>query len=130
VVRPPRDPTKPRKPAVIHQRLSADGFLTELNRMFTKSKNSKSGSVQVIMKRYIPPAAPKDVPSQEGEGCLIHAKLKKRKVSSLVPYKECARFHRQFSTILKVHVPEGLKKAEKLSKKQKVTAAAAAQLHE
>jgi hypothetical protein len=57
---------------------------------------------------------------QPGEGehvCLIHARLGKRKVSTLVPARDLIRFQQQFSTILRVYT-DALKKREKAKAKR------------
>jgi len=113
-------------------RLSQDAFLSELSKLYQKSKNS--GSVQISLKRWETPEEGKSSakgtklgkkPPGSGEFvCLVHARLGSKKISTLVPFKDHVRFQKQFGAVIKVGT-DGLlnrgdaKKSEKALKRSR-----------
>ncbi|XP_062507170.1 signal recognition particle 14 kDa protein-like [Corticium candelabrum] len=106
--------------------LENDAFLTELTRMFSKSKTS--GSVFLTMKKYsgrMKPhakragAARSDVADVESNKCLIRASTgRKRKISTVVSSKDVIKFQMAYANLLKANM-DGLKKREKRSQRDK-----------
>eukprot|EP00164_Ancoracysta_twista_P002733 GFYU01003635.1.p3 GENE.GFYU01003635.1~~GFYU01003635.1.p3 ORF type:complete len:110 (+),score=42.49 GFYU01003635.1:141-470(+) len=102
--------------------LDPDAFLTQVTRMFERSK--MKGSVHLTMKRFTgiqgKPMKKKDPSTSNQEPrCLIRASDgNKTKLSTLVTAKELVRFQISYGNILKVHI-ENLKKKEKAKRKSR-----------
>lgn len=102
--------------------LEYDAFLSELTRMFQKSRTS--GSLSITMKRYDgktkpnprPEKAPSRPPPPPSEyQCLIRAKLGNKKISTVVHAKDVNKFQMAYSNVLKGNI-DALKKRDKKSK--------------
>eukprot|EP00890_Picochlorum_soloecismus_P006359 jgi/Picsp_1/6724/NSC_04065-R1_signal recognition particle 14 kda protein len=92
-------------------RLEKDKFLTELTRLYDKTK--EKGSVFITMKRSNEkPLKGKDTSNLEYK-CLIRATDgRKKKISTVVSGKEVVKFQDSFDTILKANM-DNLKKRER-----------------
>jgi len=107
--------------------LDNDGFLTELTKMYTRTKIK--GSVVVQFKRYIPDEKPNKKQKTETTKtektpdalCLIRAYDDKKKISTHVNTQDLIRFQSSFNTVLKANM-DSLKKKQKkkTTKKAKV----------
>ena len=107
-------------------RLSEDGFLTELSKLY--GENKSRGGVTVTIKRVIPKTLNKSLPKGEKIQvpeeqmdkplCLVRAvDTKKRKISTVVNTKDYDRFQRMFGNIIKVNMDDLKKRVKR--KKQK-----------
>mmetsp|Transcript_10175 Transcript_10175/g.15908 ORF Transcript_10175/g.15908 Transcript_10175/m.15908 type:complete len:108 (-) Transcript_10175:315-638(-) len=98
-------------------RLTHDGFLIELDKNFSRVRNS--GSLFITIKRYEPKPRKGGKPNPEGNEplCLIRAKLGSNAISTVVAQKDVAKFHTSFEAIMKGNM-DGLKKPEKEKKKK------------
>lgn len=115
--------------------LTNEVFMSELTLMFHNSKNE--GTVTTTIKRYdgrtrpepkprkvkrgrksqaIPPAVPLPVPDEYS--CLIRAKSKDKKISTVVTAEDALKFQVQFCQFLRSNM-DGLKKEKKPKKKAK-----------
>ncbi|GIY35859.1 signal recognition particle 14 kDa protein [Caerostris darwini] len=99
--------------------LENESFLTELTRLFQKSRNS--GSVYITMKRYDGRTKPKPRPSKLAANplppvseykCLIRAHLGNKKLSTIVNAKDVNKFQLAYANLLKGNM-DGLKKKDK-----------------
>lgn len=103
--------------------LENDTFLTELTKMFQKSRNT--GTVTLTMKRYDGRTKPK--PRKGGHvepveyKCLVRASLGNKKLSTVVNQKDVNKFQMAYTNLLKGNM-DGLKKKDKKSGKSKVKA--------
>ncbi len=91
-----------------------DRFLTEVNKMFEKSKSK--GSVWITMKRSDLPSKPCKGKRPAGDPasykCLVRASDGKKKVSTSVAGQQQSRFQQSLMLIIKAHT-DALKKREK-----------------
>ncbi|GAB6021824.1 RNA-binding signal recognition particle subunit srp14 [Chamberlinius hualienensis] len=103
--------------------LDPDTFLSELTRMFQRSRTS--GSVSVTMKRWDGRNKPKPkgkraesqakaAPTTEYH-CLLRATLAKKTISTVINYKDINKFQMHYSNVLKGNI-DSLKKKDKKSK--------------
>lgn len=87
-------------------RLDENRFLTELTKMFEKSKDK--GSLWITMKSTNDkPVSKKKTYPQEDYQCLVRAvaggkKDKKREITTLVPAHGMLKFHQSMNVIMKV----------------------------
>lgn len=104
--------------------LDQEQFLTELTRMFQRSRSV--GSVTLVMKRYDgrnrPEPREDKVPLPEPDHylCLIRATRGSKKISTVVPSKDVNKFQMAYSSLLKGNL-DGLKKTKKVKTKAKAT---------
>ncbi|XP_064602348.1 signal recognition particle 14 kDa protein-like [Liolophura sinensis] len=103
--------------------LENDTFLSELTRLFQKSRTS--GSVVLTMKRYDGRTKPKPRPGRGGSQlepseykCLVRAQLANKKISTVITQKDVNRFQLAYANLLKGNM-DGLKKKDKKSAKAK-----------
>ena len=97
--------------------LELDPFLTELSKLFERTKTS--GTVFLTMKRTnMKPLSSKKPTQPEDYKCLVRAKAGKRTISTIVAGKDQAKFQMSYTTILKARM-DGLKKREKQKKAPK-----------
>merc|ERR1711998_738569 len=113
-----------------------DKFLTELEKMFRRSKSeseksrttgsvlvsmkracTQGGEIKSLRKRKAKKGSKPVVPDECDSACLLRAKYKNMKISTTVSSKDCVRFQMQYANILKIHL-DGLKKKEKDKKPQ------------
>jgi len=126
--------------------LENDVFLTELTRMFNKSRTQGTGVVQLTMKKYdgrdkpVPKKRTKKSKKKKGKAaepikeikkpnphhhpvdqttCLIRAKLHTKKLSTLVSSKDVNKFQLAYCNLLKGNM-DGLKKIKKTKKGPKL----------
>ncbi|KAG8176253.1 hypothetical protein JTE90_021350 [Oedothorax gibbosus] len=99
--------------------LENEAFLTELTRLFQKSRSS--GTVSITMKRYDGRTKPKPRTSKSVESslppiseykCLIRATLGNKKFSTVVNAKDVNKFQLAYANLLKGNM-DGLKKKDK-----------------
>ncbi|KAA0199582.1 Signal recognition particle 14kDa (ous Alu RNA binding protein) [Fasciolopsis buskii] len=100
--------------------LDNDTFLTNLNKLFTQSKNG--GSLYITMKRYDGRTKPlprkgraTEVPASQENSCLFRVTLGSQKISTVVHSKDMNRFNQAYSILLKASM-DGLKKRDKRSR--------------
>lgn len=94
--------------------LELDPFLTELSKLFERTK--ASGTVFLTMKRTnMKPRSSKQPSQEEDYKCLVRATVGKRTISTVVSGREHAKFQQSYTTILKARM-DGLKKREKQKK--------------
>ncbi|KAI8825038.1 signal recognition particle, SRP9/SRP14 subunit [Fimicolochytrium jonesii] len=110
--------------------LSNDGFLSQLNTLYSSAK--ASGTVYVTMKRYAyeeqkqkrkdeKSGASAPIPSSSSETtsstypCLIRAVCRNSKISTLVQPQDTDRFHDAYTNIVRLHM-DSLKKKERVKK--------------
>ncbi|KAL0269226.1 UNVERIFIED_CONTAM: hypothetical protein PYX00_007029 [Menopon gallinae] len=104
--------------------LNNTAFLTELTRMFQKSR--LQGSVSVTMKRYDGRKRPKPregkepLPEPTEYYCLMRATCKSKKISTVVQEKDVIKFQVAYCSLLKGNL-DGLKKLKKGKTKAKAT---------
>ncbi|KAK2174457.1 hypothetical protein NP493_801g02019 [Ridgeia piscesae] len=102
--------------------LENDAFLTELTKLFQKSKSS--GSLNITMKKYDGRTKPKpreghtQVPDAAEHKCLIRATLANKKLSTVVSQRDMNKFQLAYANVLKANM-DGLKKKEKTKGKSK-----------
>ncbi|XP_052769965.1 signal recognition particle 14 kDa protein-like [Mya arenaria] len=103
--------------------LENDTFLTELTKMFQKSRTS--GSVTLTMKRYDGRSKPKPrkghLPEPSEYKCLVRANLGNKKLSTVISQKDVNKFQMAYTNLLKGNM-DGLKKRDKKTGKSKVKA--------
>ncbi|XP_054714303.1 signal recognition particle 14 kDa protein-like [Uloborus diversus] len=99
--------------------LENEAFLSELTRLFQKSRNS--GSLYITMKRYDGRNRPKPnlsrptsvpLPAVSEYKCLIRAHVGNKKISTVVNAKDVNKFQLAYSNLLKGNM-DGLKKKDK-----------------
>jgi len=121
--------------------LTNDAFLTELARLFQKSKSKGSGTVSVSMKRYDGRTGPevkkkkvdKPVPKKVAKlkaaamkkdrplgtaGCIVRAALTNKKISTVVVSDDVTKFQLIYCSILRSSM-DSLKKVKKAKSKSK-----------
>jgi signal recognition particle subunit SRP14 len=92
-------------------RLEPDPFLSELHRMFERSK--KKGAVWITMKRSaLEPPSRKKQAAAEDHCCLIRASDGKRKISTTLTAAQHVKFQNSYVTLLRAHI-DNLKKRDK-----------------
>ncbi|KAK5648261.1 hypothetical protein RI129_003153 [Pyrocoelia pectoralis] len=102
--------------------LENDLFLSELTKFFQKAR--LSGSVSMTFKRYdgrtrpIPREGRPPLPEPQEHMCLIRAKLKTKKIATVVHQKDINKFQVAYSSLLKGNI-DGLKKLKKMKTKTK-----------
>ncbi|KAL5009209.1 hypothetical protein ScPMuIL_014790 [Solemya velum] len=100
--------------------LENDTFLTELTKLFQKSKTT--GSLNLTMKRYDGKTKPKsqktNQPDTNEYKCLVRATLGTRKLSTVVFQKDVNKFQLAYSSLIKANM-DGLKKKDKKTAKGK-----------
>ncbi|KAH3844302.1 signal recognition particle 14 kDa protein-like [Dreissena polymorpha] len=103
--------------------LENDTFLTELTKMFQKSRTS--GSVSLTMKRYDGHTKPKprkgSLPEPSEYKCLVRAVCGNKKLSTVINQKDVNKFQMAYTNLLKGNM-DGLKKRDKKSGKSKTKA--------
>ncbi|XP_071527213.1 signal recognition particle 14 kDa protein [Panulirus ornatus] len=112
-------------------RLSNNVFMSELTLMFHNARSQ--GAVRVTMKRYDgrtrPNPKPKrlksgkmskvaPLPEPEEYSCLLRAKAKNKKITTVVTAADALKFQLQFAQFLRSNM-DGLKKEKKAKKKVK-----------
>ncbi|XP_050404518.1 signal recognition particle 14 kDa protein [Patella vulgata] len=104
--------------------LENDAFLSELTRMFQRSKNS--GSVSITMKRWDGHNKPKprtgNPPEPTEYKCLFRATARNKKISTVVSQKDVTKFQMAYCTLLKGNLV-ALKRGEKKDTTKKKTKA-------
>uniref|UniRef100_T1IPU6 Signal recognition particle 14 kDa protein n=1 Tax=Strigamia maritima TaxID=126957 RepID=T1IPU6_STRMM len=111
--------------------LENDTFLSELTRLFQKSR--QTGSLSISMKRYdgrSKPVSktPRNLPSPPSEyKCLIRAKLGNKKISTVIHAKDINKFQLAYASVLKGNM-DALKKRDKKASKGKTIKGKATQL--
>ncbi|KAJ3150822.1 RNA-binding signal recognition particle subunit srp14 [Geranomyces variabilis] len=103
--------------------LSNDAFLSQLNKLYEKSRQQRT--VYVTMKRYAYPQRKdsKALADPDTEfPCIVRATSGSTKISTLVNPHETERFHQHYTNIAVLHM-DSLKKKVKV-KKPKVSKAA------
>ncbi|XP_077999553.1 signal recognition particle 14 kDa protein-like [Glandiceps talaboti] len=99
--------------------LENDAFLTELTKLFQKTRTS--GSVYVTMKKYHGQTKPKpkdkktDPHEHLEHKCLVRATNGKRKITTVISSKDVTKFQMAYVTVLKANM-DNLKKKDKSSK--------------
>ncbi|KAI0215224.1 Signal recognition particle 14 kDa protein [Lamellibrachia satsuma] len=100
--------------------LENDAFLSELTRLFQKSKSS--GSLNITMKKYDGRTKPKPqdghIPEAAEHKCLIRATVANKKLSTVVSQRDMNKFQLAYANVLKANM-DGLKKKEKTKGKSK-----------
>ncbi|GAB1601321.1 signal recognition particle 14 kDa protein-like [Argonauta hians] len=101
--------------------LENDSFLSELTRLFQRSKTT--GSLNITMKRYDGRTKPKPKHEQtthesQEYKCLLRASLGNKKISTVVNQKDINKFQMAYINVLKGNM-DGLKKRDKKSAKGK-----------
>eukprot|EP00118_Oscarella_pearsei_P025699 m.308609 g.308609 ORF g.308609 m.308609 type:complete len:118 (+) comp44374_c0_seq1:161-514(+) len=107
--------------------LENDGFLSELTRMFEKSKSS--GSVTLTMKKYNGKVKPTPRKSKVEKGdsafdpevnkCLVRATVgRKKRISTVISSKDVTKFQMAYANLLKANM-DALKKRDKKAEKSK-----------
>ncbi|ESO90694.1 hypothetical protein LOTGIDRAFT_233722 [Lottia gigantea] len=106
--------------------LENDSFLSELTRMFQRTKNT--GSVSITMKRWDGHNKPKprtgNAPEPTEYKCLFRASARNKKISTVVSQKDVTKFQMAYATLLKgnlIGLKRGEKKDAKATKKAKAT---------
>jgi signal recognition particle subunit SRP14 len=105
--------------------LENDAFLSELTRLFQRSKSGKS--IQLTMKKYDGRTKPKpragrpQPPEPSEHKCLIRVVLGNKKISTVVSQKDVNKFQLAYANVLKANM-DGLKKKEKTKTKSKTKA--------
>ncbi|GFT08955.1 signal recognition particle 14 kDa protein [Nephila pilipes] len=97
--------------------LENEAFLSELTRLFQKSRNA--GSLYITMKRYDGKIKPKPrslsenlIPPVSEYKCLIRAHLGNKKLSTVINAKDVNKFQLAYANLLKGNM-DGLKKKDK-----------------
>ncbi|OXA42640.1 signal recognition particle 14 kDa protein [Folsomia candida] len=121
--------------------LDNDAFLTELTRLFQKSKTKGSGTVNITMKRYDGTTGP--TPKPEGTpvpkkiaklkaaamkknrpdapaGCLVRACLHNKKISTVVVADNVPKFQLTYCAVLRGSM-DSLKRVKKSKNKAKAS---------
>ncbi|XP_015120694.1 signal recognition particle 14 kDa protein [Diachasma alloeum] len=105
--------------------LENDAFLSELTRLFDKSR--LSGSVVLTIKRYnghnrpVPREGKPPLPKPSEYLCLVRATLRSKKISTVIHSKDVNKFQQAYWNLLKSNI-NGLKKLKKVkSAKPKAT---------
>ncbi|PSN43885.1 Signal recognition particle 14 kDa protein [Blattella germanica] len=104
--------------------LENEVFLSELTRMFQRSRNH--GSVTLTMKRYdgrtkpTPREGRKPLPEPTEYMCLMRATLRNKKITTVVHPKDVNKFQQAYCNLLKGNL-DGLKKLKKTKTKAKAT---------
>ncbi|KAJ3160183.1 RNA-binding signal recognition particle subunit srp14 [Geranomyces michiganensis] len=103
--------------------LSNDAFLSQLNKLYEKSRQART--VYVTMKRYAY-AHRKDalVDPNTQYPCIVRATSGSAKISTLVNPQDTARFHQHYTNIAVLHM-DSLKKKVKVKKPKAAKTAAA-----
>ncbi|XP_065167576.1 signal recognition particle 14 kDa protein [Atheta coriaria] len=102
--------------------LENDAFLTELTKMFQKSRTT--GSVSMTFKRHdghnkpTPRAGRPPLPEPTEYMCLIRAKSRTKKIATVVHQRDINKFQVAYSSLLKGNL-DGLKKLKKPKTKTK-----------
>ncbi|XP_072031386.1 signal recognition particle 14 kDa protein-like [Amphiura filiformis] len=102
--------------------LDNDTFLTELTRLFKKTRSS--GSVYVTMKQYYGQTKPKprdskgDYIEHPEHKCLFRATNGKKKLSTVISVKDVTKFQMAYANVLKANM-DSLKKRDKRSAQSK-----------
>ncbi|KAL4238650.1 RNA-binding signal recognition particle subunit srp14 [Mactra antiquata] len=103
--------------------LENDTFLTELTKLFQKSRNT--GTVTLTMKRYDGRIKPKPRKGNQPEPsefkCLVRASLGNKKLSTVISQRDVNKFQMAYCNLLKGNM-DGLKKRDKKTGKSKVKA--------
>ncbi|XP_065890820.1 signal recognition particle 14 kDa protein-like [Dysidea avara] len=107
--------------------LDNDSFLTELGKLFGKTKHL--GSVTLTMKKYNGRTrpCPRDktrvqyLSEPEENLCLLRASNGKKNISTVISNREVTRFQMAYANVLKANM-DALKKREKRVKTQKTKA--------
>lgn len=103
--------------------LENDVFLSELTKLFQKAR--LEGSVTMTFKRYGGHNRPKPregnppLPEPSEHMCLIRAKLRSKKIATVIHQKDVNKFQVAYSSLLKGNI-DGLKKIKKPKTKTKV----------
>ncbi|XP_017778094.1 PREDICTED: signal recognition particle 14 kDa protein [Nicrophorus vespilloides] len=102
--------------------LENDSFLTELTKLFQKSR--LNGSVRMTFKRYdgndkpIPREGKPPLPEPSEYMCLIRAQSRSKKIATVINQKDINKFQVAYSSLLKGNL-DGLKKVKKIKTKTK-----------
>ncbi|KAF2900343.1 hypothetical protein ILUMI_05845 [Ignelater luminosus] len=102
--------------------LENDTFLSELTKLFQKARSN--GSVTMTFKRYdgrdrpIPREGRPPLPDPQEHMCLIRAKSRTKKISTVVHQRDINKFQLAYSNLLKGNL-DGLKKLKKPKTKTK-----------
>ncbi|KAJ3649225.1 hypothetical protein Zmor_020978 [Zophobas morio] len=102
--------------------LENDSFLSELTKLFQKAR--QSGAVTMIFKRYdgrdrpIPRDGKTPLPNPQEHMCLVRAKSRTKKISTVIHQKDINKFQVAYSSLLKGNL-DGLKKLKKSKTKTK-----------
>ncbi|XP_011502674.1 PREDICTED: signal recognition particle 14 kDa protein [Ceratosolen solmsi marchali] len=97
--------------------LENDAFLLELNKLFERSRSN--GSVSLTIKRYNGHNKPESrkgqvsLPPPSEYFCLVRAKLKSKKLSTVIHSKDVNKFQQAYWNLLKTNI-NGLKKLKKI----------------
>ncbi|XP_076234452.1 signal recognition particle 14 isoform X1 [Calliopsis andreniformis] len=97
--------------------LENDAFLVELTRLFERSRIS--GSVVLTIKRFngynkpVPREGRPPLPTPTEYLCLVRAKLKSKKISTVIHSKDVNKFQQAYWNLLKSNI-NGLKKLKKI----------------
>ncbi|XP_022907302.1 signal recognition particle 14 kDa protein [Onthophagus taurus] len=102
--------------------LENDVFLTELTKLFQKAR--QTGSVMMTFKRYdgydkpIPRRGNPPLPEPQEHMCIVRAKSRTKKISTVIHQKDINKFQVAYSSLLKGNL-DGLKKLKKPKAKSK-----------
>ncbi|KAJ8957665.1 hypothetical protein NQ318_017557 [Aromia moschata] len=102
--------------------LENDSFLSELTKLFQKAR--QDGSVIMTFKRYdgrdrpIPRPGKPPLPEPAEHMCLVRAKFRSKKISTVIHQKDINKFQVAYSSLLKGNL-DGLKKLKKPKTKTK-----------
>ncbi|KAK9702185.1 Signal recognition particle 14kD protein [Popillia japonica] len=102
--------------------LENDAFLNELTKLFQKARNT--GSVTMTFKRYDGHTKPKPrpgrppLPESQEHMCIVRAKSRTKKISTVIHQKDINKFQVAYSSLLKGNL-DGLKKLKKPKSKTK-----------
>ncbi|XP_043274165.1 signal recognition particle 14 kDa protein [Venturia canescens] len=97
--------------------LENETFLTELTRLFEKSR--LSGSVVLTIKRFngqnkpVPRKGRPPLPKPTEYMCLVRATLRSKKISTVIHSKDVNKFQQAYWSLLKSNI-NGLKKLKKV----------------
>ncbi|XP_049826746.1 signal recognition particle 14 kDa protein-like [Aethina tumida] len=102
--------------------LENEAFLSELTKLFQEAR--QDGSVSMTFKRYDGNNKPKPregrppLPEPQENMCLVRAKFRSKKISTVLHHRDINKFQVAYSTLLKGNL-DGLKKKLKKSKTDK-----------
>uniref|UniRef100_A0A914VJ97 Signal recognition particle 14 kDa protein n=1 Tax=Plectus sambesii TaxID=2011161 RepID=A0A914VJ97_9BILA len=112
--------------------LDNDHFLTELGKMFQRSRMGGAGSVSITMKRYDGHTKPRARTESTSSGshnlsggggssgepkCLLRVKHGSKKISTVINPKDVNKFQLAYANLLKLNM-DNLKKRERKAEKE------------